>query len=173
MPTKAELKQRANPPKLKIRRGDRVVIISGKDRGQIGEVLAVSPKTQKAYVGQRSDEDPEQLIPLNAAIKHRKARGQGEKSARVKIPVPIHISNLMVVDPESGEASRVGRRVEDGKLVRYAKKSKKTIELEIPGETKKAGTKKAEPKKATAKKAGAKKAETAKVEPASESEEKA
>lgn len=152
MPTKAELKMRANPPKLKIRRGDRVVIISGKDRGQIGEVLAVSPKTQKAYVGQRSEEDPEQLIPLNAAIKHRKARMQGEKSARVKIPVPIHISNLMLVDPENGEATRVGRRVEDGKLVRYAKKSKKTIEVEMVGEAKASEPKKAAPKKRASKK---------------------
>lgn len=152
MPTKTELKMRANPPKLKLRRGDRVVIISGKDRGQIGEVLAVSPKTQKAYVGQRSEEDPEQLIPLNAAIKHRKARMQGEKSARVKIPVPIHISNLMLVDPENGEATRVGRRVEDGKLVRYAKKSKKTIEVEMVGEAKASEPKKAAPKKRASKK---------------------
>jgi large subunit ribosomal protein L24 len=64
---------------------------------------------------------------LNAAIKHRKAKFQGQKSARVRIPVPIHISNLMVLDPKTGEPTRVGRRKEDGKLVRYAKKSGELI----------------------------------------------
>ena len=127
MPTKAELKQRANLPKLKIRTGDQVVVISGKDRGQRGYVSAIDPKKQKAYVLQQNDENPDQPLPLNAAIKHRKAKYQGEKSARVQIPVPIHISNLMVLDPDKGEPTRVGRRLEKGKLVRYAKKTGKTI----------------------------------------------
>ncbi|MFX9065589.1 hypothetical protein ABTN38_19480, partial [Acinetobacter baumannii] len=53
---------------------------------------------------------------------------QGERSARIALPSPSHISNLMVVDPASGEPSRIGRRKEGDKVVRYAKKSGKTIE---------------------------------------------
>jgi large subunit ribosomal protein L24 len=127
MPTKAELKQQAKHIKLKVRRGDTVVIIAGKDKGEVGFVAAVSPKEQKVIVLKNDDANPDQPLPLNAAIKHRKARTQGEKSARIKIPVPLHVSNVMVVDPKSGKGSRVGRRLEDGKLVRYAKKSGETI----------------------------------------------
>jgi large subunit ribosomal protein L24 len=123
MPTKAELKQLAKPIKLKIRRGDKVMIISGKDKGEIGFVAAVSPKEQKVIVLKQNDENPEQPLPLNAAIKHRKAKMQGERSARIKIPVPLHISKVMVLDPTTNTPTRVGRRLEDGKLVRYSKKS--------------------------------------------------
>jgi large subunit ribosomal protein L24 len=127
MPTKADIKRLSKPIKLKIRQGDNVVIISGKDKGEIGFVAAVSPKEQKVIVYKHNLENPEQPLPLNAAIKHRKAKQQGERSARFTIPVPIHISNVMVLDPETKLASRVGRRIEDGKSVRYAKKSGKTI----------------------------------------------
>ena len=123
MPTKAELKQQAKHIKLKIRRGDTVMIIAGKDKGEVGFVAAVSPKEQKVIVLKNNDENPEQPLPLNAAIKHRKARTQGEKSARIKIPVPLHISNVMVIDPKTNQPTRIGRKKEDGKLVRYAKKS--------------------------------------------------
>lgn len=127
MPTKAELKLQAKHIKVKIRKGDNVVIISGKDKGETGFVAAVSPKEQKVIVLKNNDENPDQPLPLNAAIKHRKARTQGEKSARIKIPVPIHISNVMVVDPKDNKATRVGRRLEDGKLVRYSKSSGETL----------------------------------------------
>ena len=123
MPTKAELKQKATHIKLKVRKGDRVVIISGKDKGEIGFVAAVSPKDQKVIVLKENEETPEQPFPLNAAIKHRKAKTQGERSMRIKIPVPIHVSNVMVLDSTTGQPTRVGRRLEDGKLVRYGKKT--------------------------------------------------
>ncbi len=123
MPTKAELKQLAKHTKLKVRMNDKVVIISGKDKGEVGFIAAVSPKEQKVIVLKENEENPDQPFPLNAAIKHRKARTQNQKSARIKIPVPIHVSNVMVLDPTNSEPTRVGRREEDGKLVRYAKKS--------------------------------------------------
>lgn len=128
MPTKAELKRLSEHIKPKVRQGDKVVIIAGKDKGQTGFVAAVSPKEQKVIVLQENPENEEQPIPLNAAIKHRKARTQAERSARIKIPVPIHISNVMVLDPKSGEPTRIGRRKEGDKIVRYAKKSGQTIE---------------------------------------------
>lgn len=127
MPTKAEIKKLSHKIKLKVRTGDKVVIIAGKDKGQIGTVAAVSPKENKAIVLAENPENPETPLPLNAAVKHRKARFQGERSARLRIPVPIDISNLMVIDPATDKPSRIGRRLEDGKVVRYAKKSGKTI----------------------------------------------
>jgi large subunit ribosomal protein L24 len=123
MPTKAELKRLSKPIKLKIRTGDKVMIVRGKDKGRIGFVAAVSPTEQKVIVLQENPENQEQPIPLNRAVKHRKARTQGERSARIQIPVGIHVSNVMLLDPKTNLPTRVGRKKEDGKLVRYAKKS--------------------------------------------------
>lgn len=127
MPTKAELKAKKQHIKLKVRTGDKVLIIAGKDKGQQGIVAAVDPEKQKVLIVQEDAENPGNFSPLNAAIKHQKARYQGQKSARFTKPMPIHISNLKVVDPSTGEPTRIGRRVEDGKIVRYAKKSGKTL----------------------------------------------
>jgi len=136
MPTKADLKRLATHTKVKIRKGDKVMIIAGKDKGEIGFVAAVSPKEQKVIVLKENDENPDQPLPLNAVIKHRKARSQGEKSARIQLPAPLHISNVMVLDPKTNEPTRVGRKLEDGKLVRYAKKSGQALE-DVPAMEKK------------------------------------
>ncbi|MDH4388912.1 MAG: 50S ribosomal protein L24 [Fimbriimonas sp.] len=127
MPTKADLKRLANPVKLKVRRGDKVMIIAGKDKGKKGFIAAVSPKENKVIVLAENPENAEQPMPLNAVIKHRKAKQQGERSARIQLPAPLNISNVMVLDPKTGEPTRVGRRKEGDKLVRYAKKSGTTI----------------------------------------------
>lgn len=122
--TKAELKRRAQHIKPKLRTGDKVIIMAGKDKGQKGFIAAVDPKKNKALVLQENEENPDQPLPLNAVIKHKKARFQGEKSARIKLPAPIDLSNLMLLDPKTGEPTRVGRkRNEDGKIVRVAKRS--------------------------------------------------
>lgn len=128
--TRAEIKAKKANIKLKIRTGDKVVIIAGKDKGQTGFVAAVSNEKMKAIVLQDNDENADQPIPLNAAVKHFKAKYQGQRSARIRIPVPIHISNLMVLDPEGNKPTRIGRRKEDGKIVRFAKKTGKTIKDE-------------------------------------------
>jgi large subunit ribosomal protein L24 len=125
--TRKEIKQREDNTKLKVRKGDLVRIIAGKDKGQEGFVAQVFPKRQRVIILQANEENPDQPLPLNAAIKHRKARTQAEKSARIRIPVPIHISNVMVLDPKSSEPTRVGRKLVDGKLIRYAKKSGEAI----------------------------------------------
>ena len=128
MATKAQLKALKTHIKLKIRKGDQVMIISGKDKGEIGRVYAVSPKEQKVIVLKENEENPDQPTPLNAVIKHKKAKMQGEKSARIRIPAALHVSKVMMIDPETQKPTRVGRRKnEDGKLVRYAKKSGKEI----------------------------------------------
>ncbi|KXK18611.1 MAG: 50S ribosomal protein L24 [Armatimonadetes bacterium OLB18] len=125
--TKAETKQRKKPVKLKVRRGDRVQIIAGKDKGEVGFVAAVDPKKQRVLVLKPNDENPDQPLPLNAGIKHRKARTAEQRSTRLRIPLPIHVSNVMVLDPKSSEPTRVGRKVIDGKIQRYAKKSGEII----------------------------------------------
>lgn len=127
--TKSEIKAKKAHVKPKVRTGDKVVIIAGKDKGQVGFVAAVSKEKMKAIILQENEENAEQPIPLNAAIKHFKAKYQGQKSARIRIPTPIHLSNLMVLD-ESGKASRVGRRKESGKTVRYTKSNGKTLKDE-------------------------------------------
>ena len=128
MPTKAQLKALKTHIKLKVRKGDKVMIIAGKDKGEVGFIAAVAPKEQKVIVLKENEENPDQPLPLNAAIKHRKARMQGEKSVRLRIPAPIHVSNVMVLDPDTNQPTRVGRRKnDDGKIVRYAKKSGKDL----------------------------------------------
>ena len=127
MPTKADIKRLAKTIKLKIRKGDKVMIIAGKDKGQVGFVAAVSPKENKIIVLKENPENAEQPLPLNQVIKHRKAKSQGERSARIALPAPLDISNVKVLDPKTGEPTRIGRRKEGDKIVRYAKKSGETI----------------------------------------------
>jgi large subunit ribosomal protein L24 len=135
MPTKAEIKALSKSIKLKIRRGDKVLVIAGKDKGEVGFVAAVSPRENKAIILKENPENPEQPMPLNVAIKHRKAKTQNERSARIQIPMPIHVSNLMLIDPATNEPTRVGRRKEDGKIVRFGKKSGQVLPTQkLPGE---------------------------------------
>jgi len=101
--------------KIHIKKGDRVLVIAGKDKGKEGEVMQVIPKKYRAIVD-----------GVNQARKHMKPT-QDNPGGIQDIAMPIHISNLMLLDPKSGNATRVGRRVEDGKIVRYAKKSGETI----------------------------------------------
>ncbi|PVZ10688.1 LSU ribosomal protein L24P [Porphyromonas loveana] len=93
------------------------MVISGEDKGQSGRVLEVLVKEQRAIVE-----------GLNMIKKHAKPSAKNPQGGIISKEAPMHISNLNVVDPKSGKASRIGRRLnEDGKLVRYAKKSGEEI----------------------------------------------
>ena len=108
---------------LKIRRDDTVRVIAGKDRGRTGRVKSVDPKKQKVYV--------EGVNIVKRHIKPRTLRDTQraqEIGGIVEMEGPIHISNVMLVDPSSGEPSRVGVKRDDGKRVRVAKKSGKEVE---------------------------------------------
>jgi large subunit ribosomal protein L24 len=108
---------------VKIRRDDTVRVIAGKDRGRTGRVKSVDLKKHKVYV--------EGVNIVKRHIKPRTLRDTQraqELGGIVEMEGPIHISNVMLVDPSSGEPSRVGVRREDGKRVRVAKKSGKEIE---------------------------------------------
>ena len=103
--------------KLHIKKGDTVMVLAGNSKGQTGTVLRVLVKEQKAIVE-----------GLNMVSKSQKPSAQNPQGGIVKMEAPIHISNLNVVDPKSGEPTRIGRRLNDaGKLVRYAKKSGEEI----------------------------------------------
>jgi large subunit ribosomal protein L24 len=107
----------------RIRRDDTVRVIAGKDRGRSGRVKSVDPKNNRVYV--------EGVNIVKRHIKPRTLRDTQraqELGGIVEMEGPIHISNVMLVDPSSGEPSRVGVRREDGKRVRVAKKSGKEIE---------------------------------------------
>lgn len=103
--------------KLHIKKGDTVMVISGEDKGHSGRVLEVLVKEQHAIVE-----------GLNMIKKHAKPSAKNPQGGIISKEAPIHISNLNVVDPKTGKATRIGRRLnESGKLVRYAKKSGEEI----------------------------------------------
>ncbi len=102
-------------PKLHIKKGDRVKVMAGAYRGAEGEVLEVFPRKQRALVD-----------GVNIVKKHRKPMGDNPGGI-IEMPAPVHISNLMVIDPKTGEPTRIGRKKVDGKLVRYSKKSGEII----------------------------------------------
>ncbi len=103
--------------KFHIKKGDTVIVNTGKDKKQQGQVVKVLVKDQKAIVK-----------GLNMVKKNTKPSAQNPQGGIVSIEAPIHISNLNPVDPKTGKATRVGRRANaDGKLVRYAKKSGEEI----------------------------------------------
>lgn len=107
--------------KLKIKKGDKVVVLTGRDKGIQGEVTQVV-----------KNDDPNKVKVLvqgvNMVTKHNKPT-QMSAGGMQKLEKPIHISNVALVDPKSGKATRVGRKaLKDGKLVRVAKKSGETVE---------------------------------------------
>jgi len=105
--------------KLHIKKGDTVKVIAGESKGAQGEVKKVYPETNRAIV-EGSD--------IKKISKHTKPNAANPNGGIVKEEAPIHISNLMVIDPKSGEPTRVGRKLDDnGKRVRYAKKSGEVI----------------------------------------------
>ncbi len=99
--------------KLHIKKGDTVIVTAGNSKGQKGKVLSVIVDKQRAVVE-----------GVNIVSKSAKPSAKHPQGGIIKQEAPIHISNLSVVDPKTGEATRVGRRIgANGKLVRYAKKS--------------------------------------------------
>jgi len=106
---------------MKIKTGDNVKVITGKDRGKTGKVLQVFVATHKVVVE-----------GVNITVKNTRARKQGEKGQKIEYPAPLDISNVMLIDPQTNQPTRVGyRRSEPGskvKKVRIAKKSQAVIE---------------------------------------------
>lgn len=92
----------------KLRKGDKVVVLTGRDKGKQGDILSVDPKAGKAVVE-----------GVNIVLRHTR-QSQTSQGGRIPKPMPIDLSNLALMD-KNGKATRVGFRFEDGKKVRFAK----------------------------------------------------
>ena len=99
--------------KLHIRRGDKVVVIAGDEKGKTGTIVSVDLNNDKAIIE-----------GLNMVTRHNKPTASNPNGGIVKKEAPIHVSNIALVDPKTGKPTKVGRKEDkNGKLVRYAKKS--------------------------------------------------
>jgi large subunit ribosomal protein L24 len=102
----------------RIRKGDRVVVTAGRDKGKKGEVLRLYPKDARALVS-----------GVNIVKRHQR-QTQRQQAGIVNKEAPIHLSNLAHLDPKSGEATRIGFKfLGDGRKVRFAKKSGEVIDV--------------------------------------------
>ena len=102
----------------KVRKGDRVVVTTGRDKGKKGEVLRVYPDEGRVLVS-----------GVNIVKKHQK-QTQREQGGIVSKEAPVHVSNVAHIDPKSGEPTRVGfKMLADGRKVRVAKKSGESIDV--------------------------------------------
>jgi len=102
--------------KFKIKTGDEVIILAGKDKGLKGKVLKIIKSKDRVIVE-----------GVNIVKKHVKPSAENPQGGIVEKEAPIHISNVALVDPKSGKPTRVGYEMKDGKKVRVSKKSKEVI----------------------------------------------
>jgi large subunit ribosomal protein L24 len=100
----------------KIKKGDKVVVLSGKDKGKTGEVIRSMPRDEKVVVQ-----------GVNIAVRHRKPSQTNPQGGLERSEAPLHISKVAIADPKSGQPTRVRFDVRDGKKVRVAVKSGEVI----------------------------------------------
>ncbi|MFC3072609.1 50S ribosomal protein L24 [Shinella pollutisoli] len=100
----------------KIRKGDKVVVLTGKDKGRTGEVVQVMPKEDRAVVK-----------GVNLVKRHQR-QTQSQEAGIITKEAPIHLSNLAIADPKDGKPTRVGFKIEGDKKVRVAKRSGVSID---------------------------------------------
>ena len=104
--------------KMKIKKGDQVVVLTGRDKGAKGEVVKVIPADSKVIVQ-----------GVNVVTKHQKPSQLKPQGGLQKIEKPIHVSNVALLDPKEEKATRVGyKNLKDGRKVRFAKRSGETVD---------------------------------------------
>lgn len=103
--------------KLHVKKGDKVQVITGKDRGKQGVILEAYPAKERVLVE-----------GVNVIKKHSKPTQASPQGGIIEREAPIHVSNVMLLDPKTSEPTRVGHKVVDGKKVRVSKKSGETID---------------------------------------------
>ena len=123
--------------KMFVKKGDKVLVIAGKDKGKTADVVEVSPKTNKVLVE-----------GVNIVTKHQKPRTQQDKGGIIKKNAPIEASNVMVVCPVCGKATRVKHKEIDGKNARVCSKCTASLDKEFVKATKKEAKKVTKEKKA-------------------------
>ena len=102
---------------MHVKKGDKVMVISGKDKGKTGVILASFPKKDRVLVE-----------GVNIVKKHAKPSQVNPQGGIISQEAPIHVSNVMPIDPKTGKPTRVGYKVVDGKKVRVAKKSGEVLD---------------------------------------------
>ena len=95
---------------MNIKRDDKVIVLSGKDKGKSGKVIAADPKAEKVIVE-----------GVNVATKHQKAQKKGQDGGILKIETPIYVSKVQLVCPKCDKPTRVAHKIEDGKKIRVCK----------------------------------------------------
>ncbi|MFW3505475.1 50S ribosomal protein L24 [Aerococcus viridans] len=108
---------------MKVKANDTVIVIAGKDKGKQGRVKQALPKADKVVVE-----------GVNIVKKHQRPTQMNPQGGIIEVEAPIHVSNVQLVDPKTGEATRVGYQEQDGKRVRVAKKSGEVIAEVVSGE---------------------------------------
>jgi len=101
---------------MKIKSGDKVKMLAGKDKGKTGKVLQVMPQDRKVVVE-----------GLNLLIKHQRARKGGEKGQRIQFPAAVPVARVSLVCPKCGQVARVGYKIIEGKKARSCKKCQEII----------------------------------------------
>ncbi|MDD5903125.1 MAG: 50S ribosomal protein L24 [Oscillospiraceae bacterium] len=96
---------------MNIRKDDKVIVLSGKDKGKTGKVLVADPKSLKVIVE-----------GVNVATKHHKAQKKGQDGGIIKVETPIYVSKVQLVCPKCGKGTRVAHKIADGKKTRVCKK---------------------------------------------------
>ncbi|CAM3852168.1 50S ribosomal protein L24 [Cytobacillus oceanisediminis] len=102
---------------MHVKKGDKVMVISGKDKGKTGVILAAFPKQSRVLVE-----------GVNIVKKHSKPSQMNPQGGIISQEAPVHVSNVMPVDPKSGEPTRVGYKTVDGKKIRVATKSGEVLD---------------------------------------------
>ncbi|MDD3191450.1 MAG: 50S ribosomal protein L24 [Bacilli bacterium] len=102
---------------MNVKKGDNVIVISGNDKGKTGKVLKVLVKDNRVVVE-----------GVNIISRHTKPSNANPDGGIVKKEAPIHASNVQLVDPKTNERTRIGKKLENGKKVRFAKKSGTVLE---------------------------------------------
>ena len=102
---------------MHVKTGDKVMVITGKDKGKTGVILDSFPKKNRVLVE-----------GVNIVKKHSKPSQMNPQGGIINQEAPIHVSNVMPIDPKTGEPTRVGVKVENGNKVRYAKKSGEVLD---------------------------------------------
>ena len=101
---------------MKLRTGDKVIVIAGKDKGKSGKIVRVLPKDDKIIVE-----------GINMMKRHQRPRRSGEKGSVKNMEMSLNASNVMILDPKDGKPTRVGKKEVGGKMVRVARRSNQEI----------------------------------------------
>ena len=101
---------------MKLKKGDNVIVMTGKDKGKKGKIAAVLVAKNKVVIE-----------GINMMKKHQRPRKSGEKGTKIDIAMPIHSSNVQIIDPKTDLGSRIGKKEVNGKMIRVTKKSGQEI----------------------------------------------